>query len=128
MVKRCTFYKTIIPWFWLDFSYDPDAIDVIKEVAGYGNYRYQPEFKRWLVKEYFIVDVSDALERLGYLINGHETGLAKQDNPWTTIFRSLDDQLVDRLYKGLVKIMHPDVGGDGRQMQLINDAKSKRLE
>lgn len=48
-------------------------------------------------------------------------GAAGTSDPFAALYAALPDHLRAPTYRALVRVLHPDVGGDGRLTQILND-------
>jgi len=105
--------------------FDPDAKDAIKALP---DARWDPQLKVWGIPAQFRAEAERLLRRHGFVPVGgkeeRETGRAETSSAsWADALRSaLPEHLREPAFKALQRVLHPDVGGDGRLAQQLNDA------
>lgn len=112
-----------------------DARAWLKAIGG----KWRPAQKAWWIPSYRLDEVVDELERVyGYqvVIAGQTRRRLGDDwTPRTTrsaswaadMFAALPEHLHDAVYKALIRVLHPDVGGDVRTAQQLNDARPEPM-
>lgn len=119
-------------WIAVDFAYDEEVKDELKDVAGPGNYRYRPESKLWIIRPHVFDAVREMFEEYDYEIIDRRPKEKQQPPPptstsstqgtWIAIFNSLEPEIAKRLYRAATQVLHPDKGGTNEAMQQLNDA------
>ena len=129
-------YATIadgpLGWVEVEFSFNVDAKDELKEKAGRGNYRWVAEEKVWLFRAHLVSMIERVLERHGFDVTNttthkqtsgsHQGPLGDPQAAWRAILKSLPKGLDHKLYHAGVRALHPDQGGDLQAMQTLNVA------
>lgn len=78
--------------------------------------RWDPHLKCWRVPEMFIGEVDKLIGRL----NGG--GDFQLTDALATVFNRIPSRLRQPAYRALVRVLHPDTGGDLRAAQSLNAA------
>lgn len=104
--------------------YSPiDAKDAIKLVPGR---KWLPLEKCWSIPIAGIPELQYWLEQDGFelkVVNKPKLKTTPSGPTWAdAMFSTLPPQLSDKAYKALVKILHPDGGGDSEAMKILNAA------
>lgn len=102
-----------------------EAKDIIKAYVPAGNRTWLPQYKMWEVwYEPHVTSVMGALRRYGYVLDvDDQRTKAEPPHPqltadWATkMFAALPPELHSKAYRALVKVIHPDAGGDTEAMQ-----------
>ncbi|HXH56556.1 hypothetical protein [Iamia sp.] len=79
--------------------------------------RWDPSLKAWTVPSALRAEAQALADR----ING--TGVPALAPLLVEVFAAIPDTLQAPTYRALSKVWHPDVGGDGRAMQALVDAR-----
>lgn len=97
--------------------YDPGFVDDLKEYIPAGFRRWDREERVWLVKEPYVNDALDICNEYGQvtLIDQRvpvDVSSAR-DQEWAeAMFAAVPEHLRRPAYRALVKVLHPDQGGD----------------
>lgn len=107
--------------------YDLRIIEVAKRHHG----RWNPEAHVW----YWTLPIdarraADDLRQFGFEVDLEGATApppppprqGRTSNPWTAVFTSLPRPLRDKVYKAVVRVLHPDHGGDLAAMQQLTAA------
>jgi hypothetical protein len=129
-MKRASFTKLEHGYCAVRFTYDPDAVDVVKRLPSFSR-QWDPQAKMWKVDASFIHDVTQGLQQLGYTIIGLE-GVARpgasQSGNWAEVlFNRVGPDRADAVFRSLTRILHPDnpATGDGILQQELNKARDR---
>lgn len=95
---------------WVPF----ESKDRAKALTGA---RWDPGLKAWTVPVVFAADARALIDQL----NG--TGGPALAPLLVDLFAAIPEPLQAPTYRALAKVWHPDVGGDGRAMQALADAR-----
>jgi len=114
----------------IHFRYAPAVVAFIKDTVPPRYRSYDPASKTWTVPNDFADPILARLRRaFGFhqvqLIDHSDTATAAGQPiaEWASqLFTALPTHLREPVYRALVKILHPDIGGDGRMAQQLNDA------
>lgn len=101
------------------------AKDDVKAIMGA---RWSKDLRVWLIPTSTVYDAVEELRDLGYVVHlaGFRTVATPQVNePWEAMFSAVPVALRARTYRALVKVLHPDVGGDPDALQALTAAFSK---
>lgn len=116
----------------VSFRYDPEVIGLIKTLPVWGR-RWNPETKEWTVRESFTSELIGLLEFAGHrvLVTGARAAppprLAPRGETWAdALLDAVGPQRVEKVHRALVKVLHPDVGGDDELMAQLNRARDRR--
>lgn len=94
--------------------------------------RWSPATKKWTTREPEMMAMH--LARLGWDVtliypDGKQRNFSKPDtgDDWVqAIKKALPEHLHEPAYKALLRVVHPDVGGDTRAAQQLNDGFRER--
>lgn len=127
MGQKAGIHKSTGGWLLLDCPFE--LKDALKELVGWGSYRWDQPTRKWFVLEAYAQEVYDLFVKSGFEVDIDaeligKKALAPGSNPFIAIFSSIDNTDVKRnLYRGISKIIHPDIWPDGADlMKLLNDA------
>lgn len=120
----------------ISFRYDATAVEMLKSAVPSFGRRWVSSGKTWEVTRAYTETALTAL-RLHFGTTAVEvTDLRPPkvkpatpitSRPWAAaLFERLPDRLAEPAYRALTKVLHPDVGGDGRVMQELNDTYQRR--
>lgn len=120
------------------------AKDAIKDLAS-SERRWDPDRKLWWIKPTVLRELINALNRAGFRIQQSDSDApsgfsfqAPGGNPpprasrtsvggWAeTLYDALPAHLREPAFKALLRVLHPDIGGDSRLTQQLNDAFKNR--
>ena len=125
------------PLAWVQFSYDPDLVAVIKTVPGR---RWRPEYKYWTIPvaqvdgcAYMFYDEGCTVLVDGSLWSPTDHLVASLSSGGRVelllrFFEALPPHLQAATHRALVKVWHPDAGGDHSLAQDLNLARSSLKE
>jgi hypothetical protein len=106
-------------WLFVAFTYDEDLKDQIKALPGA---HWFPSEKAWRMPVKHREEVECILRRWGFF-DDVDIKAGNADGEWASVmFGALPPRLREPVYKALLRVLHPDVGGDGRVTQQLNDA------
>lgn len=102
----------------IGFKFDPEAVDVMRSLGA----RWDKARRAWLVQAWALPAAEAELRSLGFRKAG-ETVTSSSSAEWAkALFASMPARFAEPVYKALVRVLHPDVGGDTRLAQQLNDA------
>ena len=159
-------------WYDINFRYDPDLVDLIKNTIPSAFRKYDPATHTWSAAKVWAQAFAQALHAAGHTTSGIPSGMSgaqasgpsgagafspphwnwagsgaqppppRQPPPrsqpppmppkpppaltenWAKeLMRRTSPELREKVYKQLAKVLHEDLGGDGRLMQELNDAR-----
>lgn len=105
------------------FNYEPEAVDLIKRTVPPAFRTYAPSTRTWCVDEPY---VDRALAVLGRHFGSVD--ITDQRTPaigadWATALRDqLPEPLRQPVYRALLRVVHPDAGGDTELTKQLNNA------
>lgn len=109
------------------FRYDDDARQALKGLGC----RWDPTAKAWTVPAHVVGNVIGALEWLGFDVvreipppAGTSTALGLE-RATEAYLASLPARLREPAFKALLRVLHPDTGGDTKAMQALNLAREQ---
>ena len=142
--KKAGLYRDTGGWVRVAFPFDRVVSDTLKIIVGRGNYRYDGPDKGgpcWFVLEPYAQDAANVLLVNGYEVEtdlpiaGNSRGSAPAapsssngtaSNPFAALFQVAGtEKLAHAIYRALIKVLHPDVGGSNILTQQLNDAWSE---
>lgn len=102
---------------------------------GYPGSKWMPAQKEWRLDATYASAVARALQRAGCTVF-RDGAWPKPDKApavdWAhvmlTTINKVSPQLAAKAYTALVRVLHPDTGGDTRLMQQLNDARASVLD
>jgi hypothetical protein len=117
------------------FKYDPTVVELIKDIPGWAR-SWNPTGKQWILTDTRYL--SGLLLQLS--LHGHPTVTTgrpaghKPPRPrsappetWAdALFEAVGQHRIEPVHRALVKILHPDVGGDTSLLQDLNVARDRR--
>lgn len=81
--------------------------------------------KVWRVDVSAIPKLTRDLRRAGFEVIS-DADVEQAPASWAdAMYDALPDKLADQAYKALTRVLHPDTGGDGKQMAMLNAARDK---
>lgn len=118
--------------FDIRFKYDPDLVELIKDVIPAGNRKWDAHGKFWAADADWSKRFAEACRQKGYTTVGLSAPPRLPPPPpapvisWADVLlaRCGTPELRQAVYRGLAKALHADVGGDGQLMQELNDARN----
>jgi hypothetical protein len=117
----------------LHFAYSPDAIAALKDGIPHTARHWHPAGKFWRIDEPFVDTALSVVcphvgrLRVADLRRPRAVSSAPAPVDWAqALFAALPEHLREPAYKALLRILHPDVGGDGRMAQRLNDTFRRR--
>lgn len=137
-------------WYDIRFQYDPDLVTLIKTVVPSVFRKYEPATKTWSVNAEWSKMFAVQARNAGHTTvgiggasggPGSRTGGPKMPPPppppppaapvavisWADVLlsRCHSPEFREKVYKGLAKVLHADLGGDDTLMRDLNDARSR---
>ncbi|MGE0881535.1 MAG: hypothetical protein AB7L13_23925 [Acidimicrobiia bacterium] len=110
----------------VSFDYDAHAVRAIKRLP---NRHFNGDDKTWRVPSWALPDVVRALESVGFVVHRPPTASVRVQHPsgqWAELlFTAIPEHLREPVFKALVRVLHPDIGGDTRLTQDLNEAWRK---
>jgi hypothetical protein len=111
------------------FAYDAEAVDIIRTIAGR---IWNPEGRYWAIPV-------DAVNLAARRFTDAGFDVAVDGKPWTptassslaigspvdVFYYGVPPRLREAVYKALVRVLHPDAGGDTRLMQELNASRER---
>ena len=116
----------------ISFAYDPELVEWIKSIPRQ-NRTYEADTKTWIVDRKYAEGFASDLRAAGHTVLGLEQHTQSPPPPrrdvtvtWadTLMSRCNSEELREKCYRALAKCLHDDLGGDGRLMQELNDARN----
>jgi hypothetical protein len=109
------------------FNYDPEAVEIMKSVPVH---RWSREDKRWTTEASWVELLAKRFTEKGYAVAIDGEVWRPPDPkvlapPLEAFFRALPAHLRGPAYKALVRVLHPDTGGDNEWMKQLNKAAGK---
>ena len=125
-------------------AYEPEWVEEFKDLIPYRDRKWDKQTKTWLFAERWAAPVQTLCEDwdddVSFSSRQEQEEAARErtqgsrertqsfpklstaDQHAIEFFKSLDLKAVDAAYKSRALRLHPDVGGDNRSMQQLNDA------
>lgn len=111
----------------LRFPFDREVIDDLKQLS---RTRWSPDECAWRTPAYNADDVEQIFEDLGYTVRWYEPEPPplRVEPPLPgqqaaqAFLSSLPDRLQQPVHRAVIKVLHPDVGGDTASAQAWNAA------
>ena len=114
------------------FRFDPTVVDLLKTAVPSYARSWNPSERMWTVDADWARPLAGILRSAGHTVTGLQppkpppTRNGHGDADWAkTLFRRVGPGRTDIVYRMLSKALHPDVGGDTRLMQELNDARNE---
>lgn len=109
------------------FHYDPKAVEIIKTVPGR---RWDPEAKTWTIGVDWVQLLARRFHDAGYPVQIDRKlwtppAVSTTGPALPAFYQQLPDRLKEPVYKALIKVLHPDAGGDTALAQQLNTARDK---
>lgn len=110
------------------FSYDPDAVAIVRQIPGR---HWHADAKVWTFHDEEVVVAAEMFADAGHtvFIDGElweAAASARSGSPLGEFYAALPDHLADAVYGALIRVLHPDVGGDHVLAQQLNTARDAR--
>lgn len=116
-------------WLVLQFSYDPDVINMIKTFVPSWNRSYDPERRRWSIGDEFGENLAKVLQDAGHKVVGApEAPKSTESANWAEVlFRRVGVDRQDAIFRALTKVLHPDnpLTGDTVLQRELNSAREE---
>lgn len=125
----------------VSFRYDPLLVEVVKSLPR-GTRLWDAGRRIWVVDADYVDMLVDAFTDEGCQVRVSRYGSASADGaggwgqtteerahpaePFEALFASLPPDLARRAYRALVKVCHPDTGGDTAVCQRLTQAAARR--
>lgn len=116
------------------FPYSRDLVDTLKSAVPAGCRSWDPRRKLWTVESWCVPDLVATLRALGYIVVDGTRAERPKPPPsrgevtWAeTLFVAVGPDRVEPVYRALVRVLHPDTGGDTVLMQQLNAARDKQI-
>jgi hypothetical protein len=118
------------------FQYDPELVEEIKGFIPPGFRSFDPATKAWSTDAKFAQMFAAHIRSRGYVVAGFDPPKPPPKPPlpppppqltenWAReLMRRVEPELREKVYRALAKVLHEDLGGDGRLMQELNDARN----
>lgn len=109
--------------------YDEQLVDDYKTCIPRQYRRWDPVRKVWFFDPPWsdeAVDIARAFFPGLVVVGAAQDDVPAPDGWAVALFAALPERLHDPAYKALVKVVHPDIGGDERAAQQLNDAHRSR--
>lgn len=145
-MRKATFTRDphLPSWLYVDFPYDADYVQAIKDAVPSQQRSWDPKTRRWSIHGNYQLRVERAFEWIEMcrpVNGGHRTRQQHHAPPRpqpSTSVRSLEDVLVDlfrmlpdgirpKAHKALVRSVHPDAGGTHELAVSLNRAWDKAV-
>jgi hypothetical protein len=114
------------------FDYDAEAVAIIRTISGR---RWDPDHRYWTIPTTGINLAARRFADIGFTVT-------VDGRPWTppapsppparaigspvdAFYHCLPPHLREPVYKALLKVLHPDTGGDTRLMQELNASRER---
>jgi hypothetical protein len=114
------------------FGYDANLVDLLKTVVPPRSRKWHASTKTWAVGGRYVDRFVAAARLAGHQViddgagRQQKTRTASAGTPrddWATaLFAAVGPAHHERVFKALVKVLHPDAGGDTELMQTLNRA------
>lgn len=126
--------------FWaLRFAYDPVMVEGIKTAVPPEFRSWNPQERYWTILARTYVDaILSAAHAIGYVVEDRTPPRPRQQQQrqqprpqprgttWAdALLADLDPELQKKVVRALARVLHPDLGGDARLMQQLNDADAR---
>lgn len=132
-MNRATFTNDRItsPWVLVSFPYDPDYVEIIKRVVPKGSRSYNANTKAWTIGSHYRRTLENAFDQLERIrANRYDTppqraahhGTRPLDDVFRELFTLIPEHLRTPTHRALMKVAHPDVGGDTEMAKALNMA------
>lgn len=122
MTKHVTFTPLPTGRVRVRFAFDEEAVELVKATIPSPARRWDRSVRAWVIEAMFVADLARAFASIGYQVLGLDEPQA--GSTWAAaMFSQLPERLHDPAFKALTKVLHPDMGGDLRAMQALNDAR-----
>jgi hypothetical protein len=117
----------------VSFKYDAGIVEILKALPSYAR-RWDPDRKLWRVDVGYARSLAGNLRELGYVVVGIEpprepprtNGRTIDGADWAhTLLHRVGPERRERVFRGLSKLLHPDVGGDTVLMRELNAAREQ---
>lgn len=123
----------------VSFSYDPFLVEVVKSLPR-GTRLWDAGRRIWVVDVDYVDMLVDAFTDEGCQVRvsrygagsagtgrpSDPSGSARTTEPFDALFASLPPDLARRAYRALVKVCHPDTGGDTAVCQRLTQAAARQ--
>jgi hypothetical protein len=111
----------------LHFRYDREALAALKSQVPGSAREWDPDEKLWIVHEPYVDRILATLrDFVGMVEVADLRRPGRRPGPvadWASaLFNALPDHLRQPAFRALSKVLHPDIGGDPRLAQQLNDA------
>jgi hypothetical protein len=117
----------------LHFSYNPAALAALRNCTPATARTWDPDDKLWSVSEPYVDRVLRALQpHVGPIETADlrrpnlKPGVPGKANWAHALYDALPDHLKQPAFRALTKVLHPDIGGDLKLAQQLNDAFANR--
>lgn len=108
------------------FAYNPDTVDKLKTGIPRGSRRWDPDRRLWLADPPHEATVRRIPGIPPAEPKHHTKPPAGIDAAVDAFFAALPDHLREPTFKALIRVFHPDVGGDTRAAQALNRWRQER--
>lgn len=98
------------------------------DVKALPSARWDKTIRAWVILSLNVEGAARDLRRLGYAVEleGFRTvDTPRVNEPWEAMFSAVPVALRAKTYRALVKVLHPDAGGDLAAMQALTVAFEK---
>ena len=105
-------------------AYDAAVVAAVKAAVPQWGRSYDPRSKTWLIDAAYVTSVIKLLRSRYGAANVQVIGQDREPGraDWAAqLFERLPQRLREPAYKALIRVVHPDLNGDGRVCQELND-------
>ena len=121
--------------FDIRFKYDPDLVELIKDIIPAANRRWDQHGKFWSADDHWSKVFAGVCQKKGYTVVGLIGASPPKLPPpppapvvsWADVLlaRCATPELRQNVFRQLSKALHADLGGDGKLQQELNDARAR---
>lgn len=109
----------------LHFAYNPGLVAALKHAVPWTARRWHPDVKCWTVEEPFVDKALHLIEpvQVHDLRQPSTAPRPPSASPWAQVLHdALPERFRQPVYRAVLRVLHPDVGGDTQLAQELNDA------
>jgi len=131
-----TIYVTETPiGYQVQFAYDPQLVFLLKDTVLGQSRSWDPESKTWTIKHvYDLAAFTECAELYGHAVIGFTDANSQPQQCTSSAVVDWAGSLLDAVgkdrqktvYRALVRVLHPDAGGDARLFDALTRAYERR--